>query len=408
MQFHFTVWPDRGVPNSPVKFIKFLHATMAAQFKFSQESKTAGEPQCPLLVHCSAGVGRTGTFMAIYSTLNALPMLGKNGVDQIDVPRLVVAMRKCRRYMIQSQAQYEFTHYTILHAAREFQASYKQRSASLAHAVGKSPAAKPQVASASATPSPSAPTEAGRTTPHQKPQQSMSPARRPSAAKPRAAVATAGVPSQPLPAMQPQASAATMTTGPAQAGLPGDRPARLCCPACTIINRSGNCSFINGTYLVQGSQRHDGHPTYKHVTGIPAGYGAVSNKPLVLYYHNGNRAWCVAMELGSTSVLAFIPSVEHCPHRAQGQWHVSEVTGSLSSPPRHVIDIVCSTSSPLTTLMVPYPKHARSLHPWAFPVTLLVATVVRTATLEQPALPFHVLCAAAARLSHRSSDAASL
>lgn len=322
MQFHFTVWPDRGVPDSPVKFIKFLHATMAAQFKFSQESKTQGEPQCPLLVHCSAGVGRTGTFMAIYSTLNALPMLGKNGVDRIDVQHLVVAMRKCRRYMIQSQAQYEFTHHTILHAAREFQASYKQRSASLARAAGKSPAASHPTTAAGP----------GRTAAHPKPNQTTPPVRRPSAPKPHVVAITAAVPAQRVPA-KPQSPAAPASKAPAKPGLPGDRPTVVDCPACTVLNRSGNCSFINGIYLIQGSQRHDGHPTYKHVTGIPAGYGAVSNRPLVLYYHSGNRAWCIAMELGSTSVLAFIQSGEHSPHRAEGHWYVSEVTGSCGHSP---------------------------------------------------------------------------
>ena len=59
-QFHFTVWPDKGVPESNVVMASFL--TLIRKGVAGIEAK---QPKSPLLVHCSAGVGRTGTFIAL-------------------------------------------------------------------------------------------------------------------------------------------------------------------------------------------------------------------------------------------------------------------------------------------------------------------------------------------------------
>ncbi|EDQ90184.1 uncharacterized protein MONBRDRAFT_2986, partial [Monosiga brevicollis MX1] len=54
-QFHYTDWPDQGVPASPHSFVQFVRTVMTSQ------QRAQASP--PLLVHCSAGVGRTGTFI---------------------------------------------------------------------------------------------------------------------------------------------------------------------------------------------------------------------------------------------------------------------------------------------------------------------------------------------------------
>ena len=140
-QFHFTAWPDKDVPSRPNDLILFLHAVMAAQHRGARESKGAGEPKPPLLVHCSAGVGRTGTFAAIYSVLNSLPHMGRSTSKvprSIDVIALVLTMRSNRRYMCQTMQQLEFTFRTILYAGKEFLASYKVRQNSRKQASGPS------------------------------------------------------------------------------------------------------------------------------------------------------------------------------------------------------------------------------------------------------------------------------
>lgn len=101
---------------------------MAAQHKAVGEASAAGERgPPPILVHCSAGVGRTGTFIAIYSVLNSLPFISKGVVRGIDIRAIVIGMRRCRRYMVQTPSQLVFTYRTILHSATEFVTSFKKR-----------------------------------------------------------------------------------------------------------------------------------------------------------------------------------------------------------------------------------------------------------------------------------------
>ena len=63
--FHFTTWPDFGVPEPPQTLVRFVRAF--------RERVTP--EQRPVVVHCSAGVGRSGTFIAldrILQVINAL------------------------------------------------------------------------------------------------------------------------------------------------------------------------------------------------------------------------------------------------------------------------------------------------------------------------------------------------
>jgi protein tyrosine phosphatase len=54
LHFHYTTWPDFGVPESPASFLNFL-------FKV-RESGSLSREHGPIVVHCSAGIGRSGTF----------------------------------------------------------------------------------------------------------------------------------------------------------------------------------------------------------------------------------------------------------------------------------------------------------------------------------------------------------
>lgn len=61
LHFHYTTWPDFGVPESPASFLNFL-------FKV-RESGSLGRGHGPVVVHCSAGIGRSGTFCLVDTCL---------------------------------------------------------------------------------------------------------------------------------------------------------------------------------------------------------------------------------------------------------------------------------------------------------------------------------------------------
>lgn len=61
LHFQYTTWPDFGVPSSPLAFLNFLMAV--------RESDSLDNNYGPCIVHCSAGIGRSGTFSLVDSAL---------------------------------------------------------------------------------------------------------------------------------------------------------------------------------------------------------------------------------------------------------------------------------------------------------------------------------------------------
>eukprot|EP00730_Choanoeca_flexa_P003688 TRINITY_DN11475_c0_g1_i1.p1 TRINITY_DN11475_c0_g1~~TRINITY_DN11475_c0_g1_i1.p1 ORF type:complete len:1545 (+),score=458.13 TRINITY_DN11475_c0_g1_i1:42-4676(+) len=153
-QVHYTGWPDRGVPSTVVSFLNFLHTAMAAQNAAHNLSKAAGVRKSPpMTVHCSAGVGRTGVFILVYSVLTYLPYVNKDEKYALDVLATVRRMRTFRRYLVQTQEQYEFCYTTILHATKFYRDGSRQlRSKSRSPSTTQPPAA-PSPATEPAEPS---------------------------------------------------------------------------------------------------------------------------------------------------------------------------------------------------------------------------------------------------------------
>ena len=98
VQCFFKGWPDYGVPQSPDIFIDFIELVD----HYRQHSH---DIQAPILVHCSAGIGRTGTFCAAH---RALEMFAD--CEEMNLPVTVQALRNCRAKMVQNVSQYEFLH----------------------------------------------------------------------------------------------------------------------------------------------------------------------------------------------------------------------------------------------------------------------------------------------------------
>ncbi|XP_055795194.1 receptor-type tyrosine-protein phosphatase S-like isoform X29 [Salvelinus fontinalis] len=94
-QFQFTAWPDHGVPEHPTPFLAFLRRVKACN------PPDAG----PMVVHCSAGVGRTGCFIVIDAMLERI-----KHEKTVDIYGHVTLMRAQRNYMVQTEDQYVFIH----------------------------------------------------------------------------------------------------------------------------------------------------------------------------------------------------------------------------------------------------------------------------------------------------------
>ncbi|XP_067324030.1 receptor-type tyrosine-protein phosphatase F isoform X12 [Anolis sagrei] len=101
-QFQFMAWPDHGVPEYPTPILAFLRRVKACN------PPDAG----PVVVHCSAGVGRTGCFIVIDAMLERM-----KHEKTVDIYGHVTCMRSQRNYMVQTEDQYIFIHEALLEAA---------------------------------------------------------------------------------------------------------------------------------------------------------------------------------------------------------------------------------------------------------------------------------------------------
>merc|ERR1711902_344652 len=77
--YHFLGWPDHGTPEDPGSVLNFLH-----DVNIKQESL---EGAGPIVVHCSAGIGRTGTFIVIDMIIDQIRTCGLD--CEIDIQRTI-------------------------------------------------------------------------------------------------------------------------------------------------------------------------------------------------------------------------------------------------------------------------------------------------------------------------------
>nr|XP_046248905.1 protein tyrosine phosphatase receptor type Fa isoform X11 [Scatophagus argus] len=101
-QFQCMAWPDHGVPEYPTPTLAFLRRVKACN------PPDAG----PMVVHCSAGVGRTGCFIVIEAMLERM-----KHEKSVDIYGHVTCIRAQRNYMVQTEDQYIFIHEALLEAA---------------------------------------------------------------------------------------------------------------------------------------------------------------------------------------------------------------------------------------------------------------------------------------------------
>ncbi|XP_061675723.1 tyrosine-protein phosphatase non-receptor type 6 isoform X1 [Syngnathoides biaculeatus] len=101
--FQYLSWPDHGVPQEPGGVLSFLTQVNSKQAEYPG----AG----PMIIHCSAGIGRTGTIVVIDMIIQTIDTIGLN--CDIDISKYIQMVREQRSGMVQTEAQYKFIYLSV-------------------------------------------------------------------------------------------------------------------------------------------------------------------------------------------------------------------------------------------------------------------------------------------------------
>lgn len=107
--YWYTAWPDHSCPKQIDSLIDLIKRVEKSRKTLAEINQRTG----PVVVHCSAGVGRTGCFIAISNGMKQLDQ-----EKQVDIVRIVSDLRQDRGGMVQNDEQYHFVYRTLSDYAR--------------------------------------------------------------------------------------------------------------------------------------------------------------------------------------------------------------------------------------------------------------------------------------------------
>lgn len=118
-QFHYKGWQDHGVPDDPVGTLHLVKLIQKSQTEFKQQQQQQNGDDGPIIVHCSAGCGRTGAFCTIDTLIQRLSnmehLTEEEQRGEIDlIYQTVSKFREQRMSMVQTFRQFIFIYEAIL------------------------------------------------------------------------------------------------------------------------------------------------------------------------------------------------------------------------------------------------------------------------------------------------------
>ncbi|XP_072020551.1 receptor-type tyrosine-protein phosphatase alpha-like isoform X2 [Amphiura filiformis] len=100
-QFHYLGWPDFGAPEYPYSVLSFLKRVRQMTYAKSDKGN--------IVIHCSAGVGRTGTYILIDTMIEMIA-----NEKKVDIYNFIYKIRSQRNLLVQSIVQYIFIHRALV------------------------------------------------------------------------------------------------------------------------------------------------------------------------------------------------------------------------------------------------------------------------------------------------------
>lgn len=112
-QIQYTDWPDHGCPEDVQGFLGFMDEIDSVRRHASSEVPPGRSRNLPLLVHCSAGVGRSGV-----TILSDIMIYSLDHNETVEIPKMLNHLRQQRMLTVQTLAQYKFIYQVLIQYLR--------------------------------------------------------------------------------------------------------------------------------------------------------------------------------------------------------------------------------------------------------------------------------------------------